>query len=188
MPRQLLRLKESRKSDDFDDQQSPGNIQNSEVIALNSQEFLKYLLSQVKRIIHGDRLGRWKDNPANIMGHDISLESLFDSIGGHEPLIADFSWTDFVAGRVSLGVCPAERVIPEVALCIFTAFDGGAQLTVGDVAAQGRLMTAAENSPDNVALYKKDVDYEYAAETEIFIFFPAGTPTTGSGRIIAYLE
>lgn len=80
MPKQLLRLYETRKSDDFNDQESASSIQNSELLSANSQEFLKYLLSQVKRIIHGNRLGHWHSDPADLADNDLSLLGLYDLI------------------------------------------------------------------------------------------------------------
>lgn len=80
MAKQLIRLKESRKSDAFDDQKSAAQISTSESTSENYQQFLDYLLSQVKRIIHGDSAGKWYDDPATVFGGDASLRALF--LGG----------------------------------------------------------------------------------------------------------
>ena len=72
MPRQKLRLVESRKSDSFDDQKSAAQIAASESLSANQQEFIDYLLSQVKRIIHGDESGNWFDDPATKFSEDVS--------------------------------------------------------------------------------------------------------------------
>lgn len=57
-PRQLLRLRETRKSDRWDDQKTPAEIAASESVAIDSQDFLEYLLSQVRQILGTDN---WHD-------------------------------------------------------------------------------------------------------------------------------
>lgn len=111
-----------------------------------------------------------------------------DLSGSHRPLVVDFAWSDVISGFVPLGFCPAGGIIPEVVMSVSSAFNGGLQITVGDAVAQGRLMVVKDNDPEMVANYKNDVDYEYTAHTELFVFFPSGTPTTGNGRVIVYLE
>lgn len=51
MPRQLLRLFESRKSGSFDDQQTPAQIAASEAAAADHEEFLDAVLSQIRQIL-----------------------------------------------------------------------------------------------------------------------------------------
>lgn len=64
-PRQLLRLKETRRSDSFNDQLTPAEIAASETLAQNEQEFLNYVLSQIRQIIGTPR---WKDAvPENLL-------------------------------------------------------------------------------------------------------------------------
>lgn len=80
--RQLIRLGESRKSDSFDDQKSAAQIAASELASLTHQDFLEYVLSQVKRIIYGEEPGNWYDDPATVFGGDASLRALYLG-GGH---------------------------------------------------------------------------------------------------------
>lgn len=103
-------------------------------------------------------------------------------------LAIDFDWTNVSGGSISIGFCPKDGVIPEVVLIINSVFDGGLEITVGDIVAQGRLMVVADNKPGTAARYKNDTDYQYSIRTELFVFFPSGTPTTGNGRVIVYLE
>jgi hypothetical protein len=46
-----VRLRESRKSDSFDDQKSPAQILTAENAAITHQDFLDYLLSQLRQIL-----------------------------------------------------------------------------------------------------------------------------------------
>lgn len=80
MPRQKLRLVESRESDSFDDQKSAAQIASSETLSTNHQEFLEYLLSQIKRLQHGDDAGNWFDDPVTTFSEDVSLQSLLELI------------------------------------------------------------------------------------------------------------
>jgi len=51
VPRQLIRLSESRESDDFDDQKTPTQIQSAETLSENHQQFLTFVLSQIRQIL-----------------------------------------------------------------------------------------------------------------------------------------
>jgi hypothetical protein len=97
--KQLIRLKESRKSDAFDDQKSAAQIATSESTSENYQQFLDYLLSQIKRIIHGNDPGNWHDDPATVFGGDASLRALFFGGGG-----GSFDADNIIVDRTSLVV------------------------------------------------------------------------------------
>lgn len=49
-PRQLIRLFDSRKPEQFDDQKTPPEIAASESDAQNMQEFIQYVLAQIRQI------------------------------------------------------------------------------------------------------------------------------------------
>ena len=70
-PRQLLRLFESRRSESFDDQKTPTEIQSSETFSQNHQEFLEYVLSQIRQILG---TANWHD-PVSV-----DLASLLDRV------------------------------------------------------------------------------------------------------------
>lgn len=74
-PRQLLRLFESRQSESFDDQKTPTEIQNSESTAQNHQEFLEYVLSQIRQVLGTDN---WYDAaPTNLTDVVASLAAQY---------------------------------------------------------------------------------------------------------------
>jgi hypothetical protein len=72
----LQRLDQIAKPDDFDDQKSPASIALSETDSADFGAFLEYMLSQIKRIVHGDNAGNWHDDPVTVFGTDASLRSL----------------------------------------------------------------------------------------------------------------
>jgi hypothetical protein len=49
--RQRIRLREVRRSDQFEDQLNPAQIRQAEFLSDDEQDFLKYLLSQVRQIL-----------------------------------------------------------------------------------------------------------------------------------------
>lgn len=100
----------------------------------------------------------------------------------------EFDISDVAGGSVSLGYCIPGSYVPLVALEITEEFDGGVQITIGDASAQGRLMTIAQNDPGHVDCYKSDPDYQYETQTELFVFFPSGNPTQGTGKVIVYFQ
>jgi hypothetical protein len=103
------------------------------------------------------------------------------------PLVVDFTHTDF-PGPLLLGTIPAGYIVRETVVWIKSAFDGGAGITVGDMAAQARLQELADNNPDVENHYNVNNVHEYAADTDVYVFFPAGTPTTGEARAVVYLD
>lgn len=50
-PRQLVRLKESRKSDTFNDQKTPSEILQAESVSTNHEEIFDYVISQLRQIL-----------------------------------------------------------------------------------------------------------------------------------------
>jgi hypothetical protein len=119
-----------------------------------------------------------------------SITPTWELVGGADiltKLVSTFDFNDVGGGSKSLGTIKSGQVVGEVALKILTSFDGGTQITIGDAAAQGRLMTIAQNSPADVEDYENDPNYQYTSQTELFVYFPGGIPTQGSGLIIVYL-
>lgn len=173
----LVRAKQIKKPDNFDDTKSASEIALVETNAVNLDDTLDGVFSQLKRIIHGDDSGNWYDNP------ETNLKRLIDN-----KLYSSFDYTNVSGGSLSLGDCPADITVVTVALIIDIAFNNSTTITVGDSVAQGRLMAVADNNTEQVATYKRNVDYLYTAETEILIFFPSGTPTQGEGKVFVYLS
>lgn len=114
----------------------------------------------------------------------------WELVGGADiltKLVTSFDYSDVGGGSKSLGTIRSGQVVDEVVLQIATIFDGSTTMTVGDASAQGRLMAVAHNNPDVADDYERDVNYQYGSETELFVYFPSGSPTQGSGQIIVYL-
>lgn len=98
------------------------------------------------------------------------------------------SFIDVTPGiPILLGVAPAGSAVEECAVKINESFDGGTLISVGDVDVHARFMAADENKPQITGTYKNDVDFRYTAEKEIYVYFPAGTPTQGEAEIFVYL-
>lgn len=79
MGRSLQRLDAVAKPDSFNDQRTAPQIAASEVDSTDFGNFLIHVLSQLKRIIHGNESGNWHDDPASTFGGDASLWALFQS-------------------------------------------------------------------------------------------------------------
>lgn len=76
MPRQLIRLREVRKSDSFDDQKTQSEIQAVESAAVTDQDILEAIISQIRGILG---TADWKDPPAttlaNLVGASFRLQA-----------------------------------------------------------------------------------------------------------------
>jgi len=77
-------------------------------------------------------------------------------------------------------------VISRVVLEVVTAFDAG-QITVGDDAAQGRLMTAEQNDIQNAGVYIVETHVEYATQEMLRVYF-VGNPTVGESVLRIYFQ
>lgn len=99
-----------------------------------------------------------------------------------------FDHSDVSAGSLSLGTTGAGVVVSEVGIAVLTPFDGGTMITVGDAGGNARLIEVAHNAPGDAELYKRDADHEYVLPTEVKIYFPGGSPTTGTGFVVVYIS
>lgn len=106
---------------------------------------------------------------------------------GTDALVLDFTFAD-VPGPVKIGTVRSGHLVRNTVVRIDTAFDGGLELTIGDMIAQGRLQTISDNQPEFVNHWNVNNVYEYTSTTDVYIFFPNGTPTQGVGRVIVYLD
>lgn len=61
-PKDLVRFKEVRRADLLNDQKTAAQILNADAASLTQEQYQEFILSQVKRIIHGDHAGVWKDD------------------------------------------------------------------------------------------------------------------------------
>lgn len=104
-PRQLLRLFETRRSESFDDQKTPAEIQASESASDNHQEFLEYVLSQIRQILGTDN---WHDPVPE------SITSIVNSIGetgdAAHSFLADCLATDSVGDCVYATADPVDGI------------------------------------------------------------------------------
>ena len=73
--RDIVRYREVRRADQLDDQKTALQILAAHVASGTQEELQEFVLSQVKRIIHGDAAGNWYDN-FNAGGAILSLEEL----------------------------------------------------------------------------------------------------------------
>lgn len=62
-PKTRLRYQKVWKAGVFDDQKTAAQITTSEATSVSQEDFQSYVLSQIKRIIHGNAVGRWFDDP-----------------------------------------------------------------------------------------------------------------------------
>jgi len=103
------------------------------------------------------------------------------------PLVVDFTHVD-LPGPLLIGEVPAGHIVKNTVVWIREAFDGGLEITVGDLLAQARLQTTADNQAEYVDHFNVNNVHEYETNTDVYVFFPTGTPTTGRGRVIVFLD
>jgi hypothetical protein len=72
----LIRLDQQHSPDVFDDTKSAASIALAETASVDYADFQEYVLSQLKRIIHGDDAGNWHDDIATVFTTPHSLKAL----------------------------------------------------------------------------------------------------------------
>lgn len=77
---QLLRQVAPAKNPD--DQLTGAQVAAIEATAADFKTFLNGMLSQLKRIIHGNDSGDWDDDPVTAFGSDASLKALLTALAG----------------------------------------------------------------------------------------------------------
>lgn len=77
---QLIRQNKLRKPDDPDDTLDGSGVSGIEASAVNQEEFWNGVLSQFKRVIHGNDSGNWHDDPTTVFGTDASLKALLSGV------------------------------------------------------------------------------------------------------------
>lgn len=103
-------------------------------------------------------------------------------------LLAQFDFTAWSTGWVSLGTCSAGRSSAICVVDVKEPFNGGAQITVGDPVAQGRLQVVSGNDLSQVYRYHSNPDHVYSVDQQLYIYMSAGAPTAGSGQVLVYLS
>lgn len=74
-PRQKLRLVQNRPPAVFDDQKTPAEILQSDVVASNAEEYIQFMISQLRQVIGKDRWN--KEVPANLSELVTAIENRF---------------------------------------------------------------------------------------------------------------
>jgi len=105
-------------------------------------------------------------------------------ISGSNKFSIAFDSDDIAEGSKVIGIIPANKRVYKVTLEIIVAFDS-ILIDVGDSDAHGRLMYAAQNNPETPGFFYSLAEVDYAAATQLLIYF-TGTSVTGSGKINIY--
>jgi hypothetical protein len=131
-----------------------------------------------------DRLKRAK--AAGMLDFEIEFDDCCTSINTKR--VAVISFNDVLIGHpILLGPIDSGNVVEETCVKITEAFDGGTEISVGDSDVNARLMKKDCNKPSIIGQYKIDNDYLYTADNNLYVYFPAGTPTQGAAEIFVYL-
>ncbi len=111
----LQRLDQLAKPDSFDDQLAAAQVAAIESSATDFGEFIEGILSQLKRIIHGDETGNWHDDPVTVFGSDASLLALLRSMYRPVACLSADAVQDFVCirGDRTNGKWRVEKANPE---------------------------------------------------------------------------
>lgn len=123
---------------------------------------------------------------------DVTLSNDAVYYFGSDHLEIDFSYEDWGLGKKKIGTALAMLRITEVVSLVNedgcgSVFNEGT-IVIGDENAHGRLMVAADSDLTKRKKYTVEPDVYYEANTDLYIYFETGAPTTGNGTVIIYLQ
>ena len=123
-PRQLVRLKESRQPDAYDDQKTPAEILQAEILASSLEELAHFMLSQIRQITGEDN---WFDPVRQSIKSIIESQNTFPANCLATDAVGDcvYSNLDVVAGiyQVTKVDPNDETKMPAVGLIISKSTD-----------------------------------------------------------------
>lgn len=189
MAKSRIRYEAIKVADLTDDQKSAVAILAALATSTTQEDLQEFVLSQIKRIIHGDAAGHWYDDFEG--AGTLSLEELTAAVrdlqdGQH--LSLDFSFADVPTSPKPLGSAPPGVFITSVVLIVLTPFDQPVLLEVGRTGAPAELMLAADSNPAVPDVYAVQPDLQYGVATGLYLTLiaPGIPPATGTGRVIVY--
>jgi hypothetical protein len=114
----LVRYREVRLADMVNDQKSAAQILNAEAASITQEQYQEFILSQIKRIIHGNHPGIWKD--------DFLAEGILDLQDlslGQDAFIANCLPSDILGAAVRI-TGPYLLGLAQVTTCDITVVGG----------------------------------------------------------------
>jgi hypothetical protein len=108
-PRQLIRLRESRRSDLFDDQRTPSEIQQSELVSDTLEAQFTYVLSQIRQILGTTH---WHDPVPSTLQGLTTLVAGTNDLDGKCLATDDVGDCVYATGTATAGVYPVTKVDP----------------------------------------------------------------------------
>lgn len=93
----LVRYREVRVADALSDQLDASAIQAANATSVTQEDYQQFLLSQVKRIIHGDRTGHWYDDFESVDIHSLQ-DAVYDFLLDNDPNSAGVTYTPVYSG------------------------------------------------------------------------------------------
>jgi len=169
----LVRLDQLYKPDSFDDQKSAAAIAGGEASSVDYADFQEFVLSQVKRIIHGDAAGNWHDDIATVFGGDASLKALYNQTALEEK--------DFLRWKLNL----QDIAVPgaQAYVTLTNAGDPPSEVIAINVATKGAVVAQLGGAVGSASLTELSGESPLKPKNLVSIFdATTGDPITSSDR------
>lgn len=173
----LIRIDQLRKPDDFTDTLSASAVAAIESTAVDHADFWTGILSQVKRVIHGDSAGNWHDNPEAVFGGDATLQGLYNraTLEGKLALVLRENMNDITVTAAQNWMALTGSTKPDKNIAISVSLDGAVTAKLAG-AIGSHSLTQIDGSN---ALRPKNFCYVFDGDT--------GDPILSDGRRVAAL-
>ena len=98
-----------------------------------------------------------------------------------------FTHEDWSLGSKKIGTATGGMRVEKCAVIVDEVFNEGT-IVIGDAGAHGRLMVAADIKLAEEKRFHTEPDELYEEDTDLYVYFETGLPSSGSGTIIIYLQ
>jgi hypothetical protein len=107
--------------------------------------------------------------------------------GGNLPVELEFTFSDFASGVLPVGIIPANVDTDNIKIVVNNPFNNGATVTVGDPIQPDRLAPSDNSDLSSQGVYTVESTFSYPSDTTVNLYM-SGSPTTGSGKVIIFMQ
>ncbi len=175
MKKDLVRYREVRVADTQDDQRNAAQVAAAPALSLTQEDFQNFILSQLKRIIHGDHAGNWFD--------DFRAQGIPSLQDGTRVLVQGFDYTS--VGAINFGALEAGDSIVNTQLVIDVPFDDPSTLlSIGLTSNPDGILASTEIDPLVASTYGMQANFLVTGADALRLKVFPFSSTQGAGRVV----
>ena len=131
---------------------------------------------------------RYNQDTEHIQVYDTDNSLWLDFPIEKKTLHTTFTHSNVSGGSILVGTIPINSRVSLTTLEITTSFNNSTTCTIGESGAQGRLMIVSENNASLIETYQSFNSHLFTTNTELYLYFPSGTPDQGEGQVTIFYQ